>query len=182
MADVISLIKRDHRTMEKLFDKLEKDRKRRPEVLREVAVMLTAHSHAEEQKVYPAVAKEAGDKDDAEHGAEEHQKADKLLRRLQGLETSSKQFDKVLKEFVDAVKHHVEEEEGKVLPALKKAVTKKRLEELGRDFSAQRERELSRAQGTKRELYDEARRLDIKGRSKMAKDELVKAIEHEHAR
>ena len=182
MTDVISLITRDHRAMEKLFEKLEKDRRRRPEVLREVAAMLTAHSHAEEQKVYPAVAKEASDKEDAEHGAEEHQEADKLLHRLQGLDPGSKEFDKVLKEFVDSVKHHVEEEEGKVLPALKKAVTKKRLEDLGRDFSAQRERELGKAQGTKRELYDEARRLDIKGRSKMAKDELAKAIEHEHAR
>jgi hemerythrin superfamily protein len=184
VTDVVRLITQDHRELEKLFDRLEEERERRPELLDQVAALLTAHSRAEEEKVYPAVAEEAGEREEAHHGTEEHHEAEELLHELQQLPPDDKKFDSKLKEFVDAIKHHVEEEENEILPALRKAVTKKRLEELGTAFSERREQELAAGRGddrTKDELYEQAQKLDVPGRSKMNKDELATAVDEQRS-
>src|ERR1041385_6051361 len=54
-TDAITLIKNDHRLMEKMFDQLRSGKGDRRALLVEVAARLAAHSHAEEMKVYPAL-------------------------------------------------------------------------------------------------------------------------------
>ncbi|GAA0322816.1 hemerythrin domain-containing protein [Actinoallomurus spadix] len=191
MADVVELIMQDHRTLEKLFDELQQDTARRPELLEKVAALLTAHSRAEEERVYPAVAKEAGERDEAHHGTEEHHEAEEMLEELRGMSPKGKEFEAKLKEFVDAVKHHVEEEESDILPALRDAVSAERLKELGTAFAERRREELTGSGGngstsgseerTKDELYEEAQELDVHGRSTMNKDELAEAVDHQRS-
>ncbi|WP_119729919.1 hemerythrin domain-containing protein [Thermomonospora amylolytica] len=144
MPDVITLITKDHRAMEKLFDRLASDRGRRPELVREMSAMLIAHSRAEEERVYPAIAEEAGEKGEIEHSEEEHKEAEETLHRLEGIDPGGPDFDQCLEELVTAVKHHIEEEEGEILPALKKAVSRKRLDELGEAFEERRMQEMSK--------------------------------------
>ncbi|MEV5712054.1 hemerythrin domain-containing protein [Actinoallomurus sp. NPDC052274] len=187
MADVVELITQDHRTLEELFDELQKDAARRPELLDKVAALLTAHSRAEEERVYPVVAKDAGERDEAEHGTEEHHEAEDMLERLRAMPPEGREFEEKLKEFIDAVKHHVEEEESEILPALREAVSAERLQELGAAFAERRREELTGSgsgsgsgERTKDEVYEEARRLDVHGRSPMTKDELVKAVDEKH--
>ncbi|GAA4615306.1 hypothetical protein GCM10023195_67410 [Actinoallomurus liliacearum] len=143
MADVVELITQDHRTLEELFDELQKDTERRPELLDKVAALLTAHSRAEEERVYPVVAKDAGERDEAEHGTEEHHEAEDMLERLRAMPPEGREFEERLKEFIDAVKHHVEEEESDILPALREAVSAERLQELGAAFAERRREELT---------------------------------------
>lgn len=190
MADVISLITTDHREMEKLFSRLEKNRSGRPELLHQVAAMLTAHSRAEEERVYPAIARDAGESEEVRHGAEEHHEAASLLDVLARTDPDSADFDEKLHELIDAVKHHIQEEETEILPALRSSVSGKRLNELGRAFDERRRQELS-AQGmttsasggrsvadrSRAELYQEAKDRGIPGRSTMSKDELAKAVQ-----
>jgi hypothetical protein len=52
----------------------------------------------------------------------------------------------------------------------------------GRERSAGRERQSSRDEPTRDELYEEAKRLDIEGRSKMNKRELMRAVENARGR
>jgi hemerythrin superfamily protein len=183
MADVVELITQDHRTLEKLFDELQRDTERRPELLDKVTALLTAHSKAEEERVYPVVAKEAGEREEAHHGTDEHHEAEEMLERLRQMKPAGKEFEEKLKEFIDAVKHHVEEEESDILPALREAVSAERLEELGKSFAERRRQELTGGSGsdsedrTKDELYEEARKLDVPGRSSMNKDDLVEAVD-----
>jgi hemerythrin superfamily protein len=179
--DAVTLILKDHRTMEKLFDRLQSEPDQRPRLLEEIEAILTAHSRAEEDEVYPAAAKAAGEGPEVRHGTEEHQEAEELLRKLKDCDPKSKEFDKRCKEFVDAVKHHVEEEESDVLPGLKEAVSQKRAQELGRAFWERREQELKRfglggGVPKQRELYEEAKELDVENRSKMNKEELAEAV------
>lgn len=141
--DVVELITQDHRTLEELFDELQRNTERRPELLEKVAALLAAHSRAAEERVYPVVAKEAGERDEARHGTEEHHEAEEMLERLRGISPEGEKFEKELKEFVDAVKHHVEEEETDILPALRDAVSSERLEELGAAFAERRRQELT---------------------------------------
>ncbi|KOX11679.1 hemerythrin domain-containing protein [Nocardiopsis sp. NRRL B-16309] len=180
--DAITLITRDHREMERLFDRLETERDQRPRLLDEVEAMLIAHSRAEEDEVYPVVVRTTGEVPQVRHSAEEHQEAEELLGRLRDCEPDSDTFDERLREFVDAVKHHVEEEESEILPALKRAVGQKRVTELGTAFSRRRAEELelfdpASAKIPKQRLYEQARHLDVPNRSKMSKEELAEAVQ-----
>jgi hypothetical protein len=59
-----------------------------------------------------------------------------------------------------------------------------RLEELGAAFAEHRAQELAAGPGddrTKDELYEDARKLDVPGRSKMNKDELATAADDERS-
>lgn len=143
MPDVITLITKDHREMEKLFARLEDRRSDRSALLHQVSAMLTAHSRAEEDGVYPAIAREAGEEGEIEHSQEEHHEAESLLQVLERTDPDSADFDSRLHEFIDAVKHHIEEEETEILPALKESVSRRRLNELGEVFDERRRRELS---------------------------------------
>ncbi|MBV9444535.1 MAG: hemerythrin domain-containing protein [Streptosporangiaceae bacterium] len=192
--DVIALITSDHREMERALELMKKDKSTRPLLLPLSLAMLAAHSRAEEQHVYPVVAKEAGEKDQAHHGIEEHLQAEELGRRLLPLDPESPDFDSALEEFAAAVLHHAHEEEQEILPALREAVDSERLTELGKAFAAKRAEELTgagsgshdrRSSGgnggnggkSKAELYEEARELGVEGRSAMDKEQLAEQVE-----
>ena len=193
--DAVTSIKNDHRLLEGLFAQLQEGEGDRAALVAEVAARLTAHSRAEEAEVYPAVRTAARDKQrDVDHAHEEHQEAEHLLRKVENL-IGSPHFDEALEEFVAAVRHHVEEEETEVLPALEKAVDAGTLRRLGEAFEKTRAEELRRVgydeagapgdadpiahdlrDATRDELYDLAKQADIPGRSSMNKEELARAL------
>jgi hemerythrin superfamily protein len=183
--DAVTAITRDHRVMERLFEAARTDKDNRPAIVAEIKARLQAHSVAEEERVYTALAKaDPDEKDEVHHGVEEHREAEELLAKVEAADPTSAAFDKALKDFVDAVKHHVEEEESEILPALKEAVNGTRLTELGAAFEERRVElvtgagyeEGDLADKTKAELYEEAKAADIPGRSSMNKDELARAL------
>lgn len=141
--DLITMVTTDHRELERLFDMMKEDRSSRPLALPLAVAMLEAHSEAEEDRVYPAVAREAGEKDEAEHAAEEHHQAEDLGKHLLEMDWESKEFDRALEEWTSAVLQHVQEEETEILPALSEAVDSDRLRELGLQFATRRSRELT---------------------------------------
>jgi len=138
-SDAVTLITNDHRRMEQLFDRLRSGHGDRQQLLDECAARLTAHSHAEEQMVYPELAT-AGP---ALHGADEHHSAERMLHDLQRVSPEGPDFDDLLEDFAAAVEHHIEEEETELLPALRDAVTAERLIEIGAGFEAVRIQELA---------------------------------------
>lgn len=140
--DVIALITSDHREVERALELMKKDKSTRPLLLPVTLAMVTAHSRAEEQHVYPVVAKEAGEKGKAHHGTEEHQQAEDLGRRLLPLDPESADFDSALEDFAAAILHHAREEEEEILPALREVANSERLADLGRSFTAKRAEEL----------------------------------------
>ncbi|MDR7325325.1 MULTISPECIES: hemerythrin domain-containing protein [Catenuloplanes] len=218
--DAVEAIKQDHQRMEEIFARLEAGDGDRRELLTEVENRLEAHSHAEEQEVYPAIKKAAPDEaDEVDHGYDEHAEAESLLHKAQSL-VDSPDFDDALQEFLEAVRHHVNEEENEILPALADAVDDAELARLGEAFEAKRREELRDAgldeddeahgtatdldeisdapakpasgitaaggdgasadldEMTRAELYEEARRAEVPGRSHMSKDELKDALQH----
>jgi hemerythrin-like domain-containing protein len=141
--DAVTLIKNDHRLLERLFDQLKSGGSDRQALLVEVAARLAAHSHAEEMRVYPALAQaDPGWHGEVEHGAEEHHEAAQMLHRLMAMEPDDPRFGSGLAQLVDGVLHHVREEESELLPALQQAVDAARLDELGQAFTEMRDREL----------------------------------------
>ncbi len=125
-ADVVDLIMQDHREVERLFDELKDYPEKREGLVPVLTTLLSAHSRAEEAEVYPVAAAEADEADEVAHSQEEHVEADQLLAKLAATDPTSAQFEKVLQNLIDAVSHHVEEEETKVLPGMRANLSEER--------------------------------------------------------
>jgi hemerythrin-like domain-containing protein len=159
--DVVELILADHREFERLFRALrnrEEDRRAR---LRELADLLVAHAEAEESEVYPALEREAPQaEDEVEHSVEEHAEGhEALLALLEVDDVDDEEFEEKLEELVEAVTHHLDEEERDVLNAARESVEPALREELGEAFLRVRGEWLERSPGdidTVRGLVEEA--------------------------
>lgn len=198
--DAIEMLTRDHRKVEELFGKLERtaDPSARAELVQELADEVLVHAHVEEQVVYPTARERLEDADDLVRDAlREHQEVEKKLLELLDADAGDGDFMEKVTELRDLIDHHVEEEENELFPRLEEELGEDGLETLGdevaqakeeeqREFAAgtagsRRRRGGSRSsreekEPTKKELYEEARRKDIPGRSKMNKDELQKEL------
>jgi hemerythrin superfamily protein len=177
-GDVVDLIMQDHREVERLFDELKNDPAKRPGLVPILTTLLAAHSRAEEAEVYPVAAEEASAADDVEHSQEEHVEADELLAQLADADPTSDAFDQILTKVIEAITHHVEEEESKVLPAMRERLSDQRRAELGEAFLASRAEHLGDQPDdiTKAELAQQAANLDLPGASGMSKEELQQAL------
>jgi hemerythrin superfamily protein len=177
-GDVVDLIMQDHREVERLFDELKSHPEKRPNLVPVLTTLLTAHSRAEEAEVYPAAREEAGETDEVAHSQEEHAQADQLLKRLAETEYESADFDQVLDELVEAVTHHVEEEESTVLPGMRERLDENRLQELGKAFATSRAEHLGEQPYdiTKSQMQQQAQNMGKSGASSMSKEELAEEL------
>lgn len=143
--DAVDYILADHEELRRAFQRLtEAKESDREEIVQNVGLLIRAHSHAEEQHVYPAL--EVADEDEraeVEHGAEEHHEAEAILEQLESCPTDSSEFEVLRDQLVESVMHHMQEEEETTLPALRQSIDGETLVEMGRAFEEQRLAELS---------------------------------------
>ena len=147
--DAIELLKDDHRKVKKRFREFEAAGDRAYQTKRRIAEQVFAelevHSRLEEEIFYPAVAATAN-KDGKElvaEGIEEHHVVDVLINELKALEPEDEQFDAKFKVLTENVEHHIEEEEGEMLPDAEKKLGRE-VEQLGERMQQRREELLVR--------------------------------------
>jgi hypothetical protein len=136
--DVIEVLEHDHREVEEMFRELEglrgatsdEDRARRKELTEDVTIELVRHSVAEEVIVYPSVEDKVG-KDEVEHAREEHAEAEETLAKLEKLDADDPRFDDELKELMDEIRHHIEDEEGEMFAHMRERIEPDDLRSLG---------------------------------------------------
>ncbi|NUT93417.1 MAG: hemerythrin domain-containing protein [Saccharothrix sp.] len=135
-TDVVDLILDDHRRFEELFRQLRDRESDRPTLLGELAALLVAHAEAEESEVYPALKRyKRVDDEEVDHGAEEHAEGHQaLLALMEVADTSSEEWESKLEELVEALNHHVDEEERTILNDARSEVPDDRRAELGQAF------------------------------------------------
>lgn len=160
--DVVDLILADHEELKRQFDRLRTDPASRPTLVPLMTSLLTAHSRAEEAEVYPA-ARDAGAREDVEHSQKEHLEADRLARKLGETDPDSADFESTLMELIDAVKHHIEEEEETVLADMRKLMDSSQRTELGQAFLTSRAEHLGEQadDATKADLVQQAQNADL---------------------
>ncbi len=132
--DVVDLLSADHREFERIFQQLEALRgnadpasvQRKRELVDEVTIGLVKHSVAEETQVYPEVEKKI-DKDEAEHSKEEHAEAEETMKRLERMDADDPGFDSAVAELIREIRHHVEEEEGRMFTELRASFSRDEL-------------------------------------------------------
>ena len=135
--DVVDLLSADHREFERIFQQLEGLRgatdeqsvRRKRELVDEVTIGLVKHSVAEETQVYPEVQKKI-DKEEAKHSKEEHAEAEKTMKRLERMDADDAEFDTAVAELIQEIRHHVQEEEGRMFVELRAAVPRAELVEM----------------------------------------------------
>ena len=181
-ADVVELIKNDHREVERLFDLLQKDPTTRGLNFPVLCALLIAHSRAEESEVYPVAKDEAGETEEVAHSQDEHAEAEHILEEMTAMDFGSAEFETALEELIKAVTHHVEEEESQVLPGMQQRLTSERRAELAEAFSSARTEHLGDrpGQATRDDLEQAARNAGLSGTSSKSRKELKEEL-LEHA-
>jgi hemerythrin superfamily protein len=181
VPDVVDMIMADHREVERLFDLLETEPDQRVRNFPVLSALLIAHSRAEEAEVYPVAKDEVGASEEVAHSQEEHVAAEQILERLKAADPTSAEFDRVLAELVEAVSHHVEEEESSVLPAMRSGLDERRRQELADAFTQSRADHLGELPGeaSKEELLQMAQNVELEGASSMSKSELDQKLKQQ---
>jgi hemerythrin superfamily protein len=139
-VDAIVLLKNDHKTVEKLFKQFEKAgekaHKTKRKLVDQMIEELTAHAYIEEEIFYPAAREAAPDTGDhVLESIEEHHVVVWMLSELVGMDPSEERFDAKVTVLTENVRHHVEEEEQEWFPEVRKAMGRKRLQELGEQMA-----------------------------------------------
>ena len=138
--DAITLLKNDHKAVERLFKKFEKAEKAdddatKSEVVGQIIKELVVHAAIEEQVFYPAVREAVPDAEDTVlEGLEEHHIVKWTLSELHGMGPDDERFDAKVTVLMESVRHHVEEEEDELFPEVRKALGRKHLGEIGDDL------------------------------------------------
>jgi hemerythrin superfamily protein len=132
--DAISLLKEDHRKVEKLFKEIEEaPASQRDQLFREINKELTVHAELEERLFYPAAREAKPTHEMALEAGEEHKQVKLVLADLQQADKTTDTWKAGMTVLQEDVLHHVKEEENELFPTIKKEVlSENQLAELGR--------------------------------------------------
>ena len=134
--DAITLLRDDHKTVERLFKRFEKAGDRahveKRQIVDRIIEELSVHAAIEEQVFYPvARATVPATEDIALESLEEHHIVKWVLAELADLDPSDERFDAKVTVLIENVRHHVEEEEGEFFPKVRNVLNRKALADLG---------------------------------------------------
>ena len=121
--DAITLLKDDHRAVEKLFKEFEsaKGEGRKEKLARQICLELTIHTTIEEEIFYPACRAKV-DEDLLKEAFVEHDAAKLLIAEIEaGNGKSDDFFDAKVQVLSEQIEHHVQEEEKDLFPEARKA-------------------------------------------------------------
>ena len=119
--DAISMLKDDHKTVERLFKRFEKAGDRahveKREIVDRIIEELSVHAAIEEQLFYPvARATVPGTEDIALESLEEHHIVKWVLSELETMTPEDERFDAKVTVLIENVRHHVQGGGSGVLP------------------------------------------------------------------
>lgn len=139
---IIEVLKKDHRTVEKLFADIKSARTvgEKKGILYELISEFEAHSSGEEMIVYPVLKDNPELSEEAQHSYAEHDKARDLIKELSLLSEKDQKWESTLRELNEAIDQHVQEEERSIFPKMQQVFMREKLVELGEDFEATKQR------------------------------------------
>jgi hemerythrin superfamily protein len=134
--NVLKILKKDHSTVQALFDKFDRAGKsayeKKSELFAQIRRELQVHSRAEEEIFYPALKAMNGEgRRLISEAVKEHKQVDELLTQISRLKPTDKNFDEKVETLIENVDHHVEEEEGEIFRFAEENCSEEQLEELG---------------------------------------------------
>jgi len=136
--NALEVLKQDHQKVKGLFQEARQgtDRNKRKELFDKIDTELEIHTHIEETIFYPAIEEHEEFKEMVAEALEEHQEAKMLLDELEELGADNHDFSSKLQQLMEAVEHHVEEEEGEMFPKIRAVFDEDELEQLGQELES----------------------------------------------
>ena len=136
----IRMIRMDHGHVLAQFHKLDPETSDtvRGAVLRSICAALEIHAQLEEEIFYPALRSAAIDLPALDKSVPEHDEMRRRIERVRASGGEGESQDEAICDLMNAVLHHVADEETKILPAAEKRLGKERLSELGAQMTARR--------------------------------------------
>jgi hemerythrin superfamily protein len=145
-SDAISLLKKDHETVKKLFAEFKSvshsdEGSKKEQIVEEIIGALELHATVEEEIFYPAVRKARAEqtKDEVREAYEEHKQIKAVLAALNDTTPNDETYDSKVKVLQEDVEHHVKEEEGEMFPDAKKFLGAEKLQSLGEQIARRKE-------------------------------------------
>jgi hemerythrin superfamily protein len=135
--DAIALLKKDHMTVKRLFERFDKARSGKKEIANKIVTELAVHSAIEEQLFYPAVRLKAkrSEMEEADEqvleALEEHHVAKWLLDEIDKLDEDAERFEAKVSVLKESILHHVKEEEGPLFRFARRLFKRDELNTLG---------------------------------------------------
>ena len=134
-TDAITLLEKDHRTVDELFHQFMAlggaDPGAKQELVDEIIRELTVHAAIEEQFLYPALRQLPEGDQLVSEAMQEHQEAKEMLAQLGAMDPRAEGFEASMTSLMENVRHHVQEEEGEAFPKLRETLGEQRLGEMG---------------------------------------------------
>ena len=121
MSQASRMLMDDHWQLKHLFDEFEAtdDERERDRIANEAMQLLEMHSAIEEEIVYPALRQTPEEGENLyQEALEEHHVIDMLIEELRELTASDVNFVAKFRVMAENVRHHIEVEEGEMLPYL----------------------------------------------------------------
>jgi hemerythrin-like domain-containing protein len=142
--DAITMLKDDHRSVEKLFSRFEDAGPRafveKRKIVDRIIEELSVHAAVEEQLFYPVTrATVPAVEDVALESLEEHHVVKWMLSELDGMDAEDERFVAKATVLIENVRHHVKEEEDEYFPEVRSELGPKALGELGDAMATLRE-------------------------------------------
>jgi iron-sulfur cluster repair protein YtfE (RIC family) len=139
--DPFELLKKDHKTVSKLFERIEAvSGKAKLPVFKQIKSELDLHMHIEESIFYPAIEKAKETRDLTLEAYEEHKVVKELLSELATAKAVSDEWEAKLTVLKENVEHHVDEEEHELFDKANDVLTGEEAERLGDRMNAERVR------------------------------------------
>ena len=136
-TDAITLLKLDHENVRLMFEEFEKaDEDMKFGLATEICQALTVHATIEEEIFYPQVRAAIDAEDLMLEAGIEHQTVKDLIERIQEGEVDEMQLTAIMKVMNEYVSHHVNEEQRRIFPRVKRAGVD--LEALGKELLARK--------------------------------------------
>jgi hemerythrin superfamily protein len=141
--DAIALLKEDHRNLRSMFEEYDglgqRAHKAKEQVRDRIVEALSVHASIEERVFYPLVMETVPDLEESIlEGIQEHALAEQLLAQIAGMNVDDRWFRPKMMVLGDVVRHHMREEEREIFPALREALDRAKLVELGETLREER--------------------------------------------
>jgi hemerythrin-like domain-containing protein len=141
--DAIDLLKEDHKNVKNLFKEFHKvaqeagTEPERKQLAQRIVEELTVHSWIEEQVFYPRAAQvlKPEEKIEVLESVEEHSLVKQEMAEIEKMPATDERFAAKVEVLGHSVIHHAEEEEDKLLPHVKRQLSRDDLQRLGEEMA-----------------------------------------------
>jgi hemerythrin-like domain-containing protein len=136
-------LKKEHNEVKGIISQIEKKGDDSGDLMRQLSKSLDVHMSGEEKYFYPEMKEFPTLHEMIIEALEEHDAADKVLRKLKWMTFGEAGFNARLKVLKEMLEHHIEEEEKRIFPQASKVVSEDQLKEIEQNYLEYKDRKMN---------------------------------------